>query len=245
MTDMRSRAEATRSGGRARAVLRIATVLAVAGIAAACEKGVTTASIPDDYRQRHPISLSRQAATLEVFVGRTASGLDRRQAEDVSAFGRDFMQTGEGPLVAYLPVGAPAGSVNAGLAGIRGALAGGGAAGRLHIAHYHPEQPGAPAIRLTFAKLKAVTTPVCSYEDSELIPSRLRDHNENKQSYNLGCAYQRNLAAQVADPRDLVRARQDGPIDVERRTAGIQRIRKNEAQELKPGGKTLKSLVTE
>jgi pilus assembly protein CpaD len=77
------------------------------------------------------------------------------------------------------------------------------------------------------------------------VPTRWRENNTNSSPYNFGCSYQKNLAAQVADPRDLVRPRQEGPIDVERRTSGIERIRENQAQELKPGGKSLKSLVTE
>lgn len=228
-----------------RADLRVAAVLLGAGLLAACDRNLTTSTIPEDYRQRHQIALVRGSEVLDVFVGRTARGLDRRQTEDVRGFGRDYMQSGEGPLVAYLPVGAPANEVNAGLASIRSALAGGGAAGRLHIAQYHPEQPGSAPIRLTFAKLKAATNSVCSYETTGVIPTTLREHNANATPYNFGCSYQRNLAAQVADPRDLVRPRQEGPVDVERRTAGIERIRENEAQELKPGGKSLKTIVAE
>jgi pilus assembly protein CpaD len=135
--------------------------------------------------------------------------------------------------------------VQAGLASIRSALAGGGAAGRLHIAHYQPEHAGPAPIRLTYAKLKAATPTPCSYADTDVVPIRLKENNTNAPTYNLGCSYQKNLAAQVADPRDFLRPRQEGPIDVERRTKGIERIRKNESQELKPGGKSLKTLVTE
>jgi pilus assembly protein CpaD len=223
----------------------VAALIIGATLLAACERQIVTSTIPDDYRQRHPIALARANETLEVFVGRNAKGLDHRQAEDVRGFGRDYMQTGEGPLVAYLPVGAPKAHVNAGLAAIRASLASGGAAGRLHIAHYHPEEPGAAAIRLSFAKLKAMSSPVCTYADHDVAPITFRDSNSNSSAYNFGCAYQRNLAAQIADPRDLVRARQEGPIDVERRTTGIDRIRENEAQELKPAGKSLKTLAQE
>ncbi|MGL4441848.1 MAG: CpaD family pilus assembly lipoprotein, partial [Bosea sp. (in: a-proteobacteria)] len=89
------------------------------------------------------------------------------------------------------------------------------------------------------------TTTHCSYMDGDIVPTRFKDSNSNSSPYNFGCSYQKNLAAQIADPRDLVRARQEGPIDVERRTGGIERIRDGEAQELKPGGKSLKTLVGE
>jgi pilus assembly protein CpaD len=232
-----------RSFARTSRVSRLLALTICTGALAACDRHITTSSIPEDYRQRHQIGLVRADETMEIFIGRKA--LDRRQAEDVRAFARDYMQSGEGPLVAYLPVGANGSDVNAGLASIRSSLANGGAAGRLHIAHYHPEVPGVAPIKLSFAKLKAATQSHCSHAEADIVPTRFRDSNANASPYNLGCSYQKNLAAQVADPRDLVRPRQEGPIDVERRTTGIERIRENEAQELKPGGKSLKTLATE
>jgi pilus assembly protein CpaD len=233
------------SGTSARRGIHASILIVTAALVGACDRHMTTATIPDDYRQRHPISLTRANETLEVFTGRNGGKLDRRQTEDVRGFARGYMETGEGPLIAYLPAGANGHEVNQGLAAIRSALAGGGAAGRLHIAHYHPEQHGVAPIRLAYAKLKAGTDTVCNYADGDAIPTRFRDTNANLQPFAFGCAYQKNLAAQVADPRDLVRPRVEGPIDVERRTTGIERIRENEAQELKPGGKSLKTLVTE
>jgi pilus assembly protein CpaD len=224
----------------ATAAARIAVALVGTALLAGCDRRLVTSSIPEDYRQRHQISLTRANTTLDVYIGRSARGLDHRQTEDVRGFARDYMQNGEGPLVAYLPTGVNGRHVSDGLGAIRSALSGGGASGRLQIAHYQPEQAGQGPIKLAFAKLTATTDTHCSY-----IPTRFKDSNSNSSPYNFGCSYQKNLAAQVADPRDLVRSRQEGPIDVERRTTGIERIRENEAQELKPGGKSLKSLVGE
>jgi pilus assembly protein CpaD len=212
---------------------------------AACDRDIVTSSVPEDYRQRHPILLTRGNETLDIFTGRIAGALDHRQAEDVRGFARLYMQQGEGPLVAYLPAGGNPREVNAALAAIRSALGGGGAAGRLHIAQYHPEPGQAAPIRLAFARLVAKTPEACSYEDHEINPTDWRVNNRNAPPRNFGCSYQQNLAAQIADPRDLARPRQEGPIDVERRTSGIERIRENDAQELKPGGKSLKTLASE
>jgi pilus assembly protein CpaD len=225
--------------------LAATAVLASASLLGACDRQLVTSSIPEDYRHRHAIMLTRANETIEIFTGRTGGKLDHRQAEDVRGFARDYMQHGEGPIVAYLPSGGNSHEINAGLSGIRAALAGGGAAGRLHIAHYTPEGAGSAPIKLAYARLKAGTQTHCSYSDSYALPSTYRESNSNSSAYNFGCSYQKNLAAQVADPRDLVKPRQEGPIDVERRTTGIERIRENEAQELKPGGKSLKTLVTE
>jgi pilus assembly protein CpaD len=233
------------ANNRVRRTIGASVVMSAAALLGACERHMTTSTIPDDYRQRHPIALTRGNETLDVFTGRNGGQLDRRQLEDVRAFGREYMQSGEGPLIAYLPAGTNSHEVNAGLASIRSALAGGGAAGRLNIAQYHPDQQGVAPIKLAFARLKAGTDTQCNYADGDAIPSTFRASNSNQQPFAFGCSYQKNLAAQIADPRDLVRPRQEGPIDVERRTTGIERIRENEAQELKPGGKSLKTLVTE
>jgi pilus assembly protein CpaD len=202
-----------------------------------------TSSIPADYRQRHPIALVQANDTLDVFVGRASSGLDHRQREDVQQFAREYMQNGQGPLIAYLPTGGQTPGVNSGLTSIRQTLAGGGASGRLQIAHYTPAPGTAAPIKLAFAKLTAQTASQCGYEGDEIVPTRLSSNSANQSAYNFGCTYQKNLAAQIADPRDLVRPRQEGPVDVTKRLAGIDRIRKDTSNELRPAGTSLKDNV--
>jgi pilus assembly protein CpaD len=202
-----------------------------------------TSSIPADYRQRHPIALVQANDTLDVFVGRASSGLDHRQREDVQQFAREYMQNGQGPLIAYLPAGGNTPGVNTGLNSIRQTLAGGGASGRLQIAHYTPAPGAASPIKLVFAKLTAQTASQCGYEGDEIVPTRLSANSTNQSAYNFGCTYQKNLAAQIADPRDLVRPRQEGPVDVTKRLAGIERIRKDTGNDLKPSGTSLKDNV--
>jgi pilus assembly protein CpaD len=68
-------------------------------------------------------------------------------------------------------------------------------------------------------------------------------NSSNQSAYNFGCTYQKNLAAQIADPRDLVRPRQEGPVDVTKRLAGIDRIRKETSNELRPSGTSLRDNV--
>ncbi len=224
--------------------LAIGAAAAASLLLAACDRNVVTSSINEDYRERHPIVLTRANETMEIFTGRNGGRLDRRQAEDVRAFGQLYMEHGEGPLVAYLPSGGGQ-NVNAGLSAIRASLAGGGASGRLQIAHYQAQAGEVSPIKLAFARLKATTPEKCGYDSHDITPTSWRQSNLNAPPHNLGCSYQRNLAAQIADPRDLVRPRQEGPVDVERRTTGIERIRDNDAQELKPGGKSLKTMVAE
>jgi pilus assembly protein CpaD len=229
------------SGPAGRTVTLCAAALFLSGCMGSKD---VTSSIPADYRQRHPIVLTHANETLDVFVG-NVSGLDLRQKEDIRSFARDYMTNGQGPLIAYLPADSQTAGTNSGLKGIRQTLAGGGASGRLQIAHYHAGPGQAAPIKLAFARLKAETPSPCGYEHDEIVPSRFSANAANPQANNFGCTFQRNLAAQVADPRDLVRPRQEGPIDVDKRLAGIERNREADQRRIEPGGNTIKKLVQE
>jgi pilus assembly protein CpaD len=223
----------------------IGLVVVFGTLAGACSRQADiTGSVPMDYRQRHPIVLTQGNETLDIFVG-SGKGLDHRQLEDIKGFARDYMQTGQGPLIAYLPSGGHSGAVNHGLSGIRQALSGGGASGRLQIAHYHAEGGLAAPIKLAFAKLKADVPNRCGYDSQGISASGFRSNVANDSPHNFGCTYQRNLAAQIADPRDLVTPRREGPIDLDRRLAGIERLREGDTNDQKLDGKTLKQINTQ
>ncbi len=232
---------APKPGVVGRGLLLCVAALALTGCSG---RGDTTSSIPADYRQRHPIVLTHANETLDVFTG-SVGGLDLRQKEDIRQFAQDYMANGQGPLIAYLPAGGSTAGTNAGLTGIRQTLAGGGASGRLQIAHYQAQGGHAAPIKLAFAKLQASTPSPCGYEHDEIVPSRLAANQVNRQTNNFGCTYQRNLAAQIADPRDLLRPRQEGSIDVDKRLAGIERIRESDQKRLEPSGNTIKKLISE
>ncbi|NND50213.1 MAG: CpaD family pilus assembly lipoprotein, partial [Rhizobiales bacterium] len=59
-------------------------------------------------------------------------------------------------------------------------------------------------------------------------PRNIAHEPYNKPYANFGCATQNNLAAIVSDPRDLVRARQMGPGDAERRFEVFDQYRRGE-----------------
>jgi pilus assembly protein CpaD len=231
-------------GGAARRALSFGAVAVLAFAAAGClASNDITSGIPHDYRQRHAIGLVHANETLEVFVNAHQSRLDPRSVEDVRQFGRDYMLNGQGPLIAYLPSDGNPAAVQNGLSGIRQALSGGGASGRLQIAHYRSNAGPVAPIKLAYAKLKAETATRCGYDNEEIVPSRLKINSGNYSSFNFGCSYQKNLAAQIADPRDLVRPRQEGPVDADKRLAGLERIREGGQNELRPGGTSIKQIV--
>jgi pilus assembly protein CpaD len=53
-------------------------------------------------------------------------------------------------------------------------------------------------------------------------PDDMLQTSENKHWANFGCSYQNNLAAQVANPNDLVGPRRPTEIDAENRSVAIE-----------------------
>jgi len=114
---------------------------------------------------------------------------------------------------------------------IRSVLMAGGVPGRgITMYHYHPVDPQTLApIKLNYTRIAATAGP-CGLWPEDLGPSiDSPGYNENKPYYNFGCATQRNLAAMVDNPSDLVQPRAETPAYTMRRTEGFEKYRKGEA----------------
>lgn len=83
----------------------------------------------------------------------------------------------------------------------------------------------ASPLRLSFQRMQAKVADKCGLWPRDLGVSDVRADWSNEPTWNLGCATQATLAAQVADPIDLVRGRPEGRIDSVRRTQDIGQLR--------------------
>jgi len=83
-------------------------------------------------------------------------------------------------------------------------------------------------MRLHYPKVLAEAGP-CGLWPYDLGPALDREHFENREYYNFGCAYQRNLAAMVDSPTDLVQPRGEVPSYTARRTTVLEKYRKGES----------------
>jgi pilus assembly protein CpaD len=188
-----------------------------------------TASVPDDYRLRHPIVVQESNQTINVFVGGTRGGLSASQRADVIGLARVWVSEGTGAIVADVPVDTPnAQAAASAYQEARALLAAGGVPARaITLRHYHPDDPRTLAtIRLSYPRMVAVAGP-CGLWPENLGPSVLNpDYFENKQYSNFGCAYQRNMAAMIDNPSDLVQPRSETPAYTARRTEGFDKYRK-------------------
>ncbi len=205
-------------------------VLVAGALLGACaNKGdLASSRAPVDVRERHPIVLRDAPRSLDVFVGRSGGALDARQAEDVADFAQEYRRSGKGGLVAQVPTGTRREmAAHDTLNGIRSALARGGVPGNALSVRTYPVADAnlASPIRLTFASLQAGLPHDCGQWPSDTGVSSFKDDMSNEPYWNFGCSAQATLAAQVADPIDLVRSRSEGRPDIAKRMGAIAKIR--------------------
>jgi pilus assembly protein CpaD len=192
---------------------------------------VVTASVPDDYRLRHPIAVEETNHSIVIFVGHARGGLSASQRADVMGLARTWVREGTGAIVADVPVDtANARAAASAFQEIQAVLAAGGVpAHGITLHHYHPNDPQTlPTIRLSYPKISAVAGP-CGLWPADIGPSVLDPgYNQNKQYYNFGCANQRNLAAMIDNPADLEQPRSETAAYTARRSEAFEKYRKGE-----------------
>jgi pilus assembly protein CpaD len=211
--------------------LTVALVGLAAALGACTHTGdvATTAGIPDDYNMRHPIAIEEANKSIVVLVGRGRGGLSSSQRADVIGLAQGWVQEGTGVITADVPVNTPnARSAADSFREVQALLAASGVPARGLVVHnYHPDDPRVmAAIRLSYPKLAAVAGP-CGLWPDDIGPSiKNKSYFENKQYYNFGCASQRNMAAMIDNPSDLVQPRPETPPYTIRRSEGFEKYRK-------------------
>ena len=188
-----------------------------------------TASVPNDYRQRHPIAIQEAEHSVVIFVGHGRGGLSASERSDVVGLAQNWLHEGTGTIVADVPVN----TSNAAAAAdafreINALLVAAGVPPRgISVHRYHPDDPRQMAtIRLNYPNMTAVAGP-CGLWPEDLGPSiSNKSYIENKSYYNFGCAYQRNMAAMIDNPADLVQPRPETPAYTMRRTEAFEKYRK-------------------
>ncbi|GAA4171111.1 pilus assembly protein CpaD [Shinella granuli] len=208
-----------------RAVLAATLVLSatlLAGCGARPDRSAT-ASIPDDYRTRHPIVLSETAQTMDIPVAIGDRALTMAMRDNIRGFAADHAAKSRSAVQIMLPRGsANAATANNLRKDIRTTLTVAGVKrDQLIETSYDASGYGANApIRLAFFAITAQTGP-CGQWPEDLVVNTM----ENRNYHNFGCASQANLAAQIANPMDLVQPRGMTEIDAARRSNVIDDYR--------------------
>ncbi|MCX7308099.1 MAG: CpaD family pilus assembly protein [Afipia sp.] len=213
--------------------LRVAIALLVASVVlAACQTTsdtITTGSVNNDYRQRHPIVIQEANRTTEVFVGTARGGLTASQRADIMGLAQAWLREGTGGIVIDMPIKTPNARVaNDSLREIQALLNAAGVPPRgIKTRSYQPSDPRLFAtIRVNYPRIIADAGP-CGLWPEDLGPSvNNKGYLENRPYHNLGCSTQRNLAAMVDNPADLVQPRAETAAYAARRNAAFEKYRK-------------------
>jgi len=219
--------------GRAAVVLRVAIVVGYGLLVCGCNTDQQIAGVPDvppDYRMRHPITITEAERTLQVFIGANRSALTAVQRAEVLAFAQTWKSEATGGVVIDLPTGTSNEHASAdALREIQSILAATGVPPNSMLMRTY--QAGArtlATVRITYPKITAQAGP-CGVWPQDVGPSFNREYFENQQYWNFGCANQRNLAAMVENPADLVQPRQETPAYTMRRTMVVDKYRQGQS----------------
>lgn len=214
---------------RRKPLAMVAVTALTIGFAGCSRHADVTGSIQPspDYRERHPIVIADAPQTLSVYPVRGAGGLDLRQADDLRVFAADFRLNGRGIVTLAVPQNGRAAAEL--LPSVRQALVRSGVPARLiSVAAYHPDgETGAAPLRLSFTKLQAKVDSLCGQWWTDFNGAATSATFTNQSPPNFGCAYQTSIAAQVANPVDLERPRQETDIDVPRRAKDVDTLRQH------------------
>jgi len=209
------------NGARHPVTQALVAVLVASTLLAGCARRdhIQVGSVPDDYRTNHPIVVGDKEQVVDIPVGQS----DFRTTTTQKVLLEGFLAGYEPRSTNVVTITAPVGSINqaaaTNVASELAELAVRNGVGRANILlqNYRVGDPSVSApIRVAYTAVRASTGP-CG-----LWPKDVLDTTENKHYANFGCAYQNNLAAQIAEPADLLGPRKMTEIDPENRDSAIR-----------------------
>ena len=216
-----------------RMAVTLASLLAVAaatGCASYDRSHFIVGSVPDDYRTRHPIVVSDSEVTEDIVVSPNTRALSYRDRAVVSSFASRFKQSGAAHMAILVPSGSANEHAARRLSRDAAALLVSAGVPRSGISFQHYAAGGhgnSATLRLAYTGIKAEVASQCGDWNEDVLAT-----GENRNYANFGCATQKNLAAMVANPSDLLGPRGESEIDATRRTNVINTWREEGPGEL-------------
>jgi pilus assembly protein CpaD len=194
------------------------TMVALAALCLAGCQGANLTNGPNesfDPNARFPASVEPQMMTLRLPY--TGGSLDLNESAQIERFAADYLDHGSGAIA----VSAPNRFRDAPNAFAERLVELGVPQERILIGN-QDESGANDTVKLTYIRYVA-STPRCGDWSTDLAFTL-----DNKVPSNFGCATQHNVAAAVADPRDLVSPRPTTPDDAQRRLQVLDKYRKGE-----------------
>ena len=165
--------------------------------------------------------MQAEQAPDEIRLGQHPDGLSDHQRAALVDYARGYIEAGGEQVVIRMPAGG--GEAAARMAqGAKAALEAAGLSEReIALDVYTADKPDAP-IRLVYERWRAKPI-VCGQSWTTLTNTR-----DNQTQSNFGCAFTANMAAQIADPRDINGPRTMDASDAGRRATVLDKYRKGE-----------------
>jgi len=188
---------------------------------------ISAGSVVLDPTQRHPIMVSEQPHRMSVRVARGDRGLSPAQRAAVIDFLNRSKASdgGNSKLVIAVPSGSPneIAAMNA-VADIRPILGDAGfSESAVSIEPYYADGNPQPPLRISYIRYVA-EGPTCGKW-----PTNVAETSRNLNYEDFGCAQQKNLAAMVANPADLLGPRTMTPANADRRDTTYNKYVKGES----------------
>ena len=199
-------------------LLTIAAIALLSGCANAKRDSITVGAVPDDYRTNHPIVIGEKEEVLDLPVGAGDRGMTRPQRASLEGFLANYDRSAAPVLKIMAPAGAANDIAAAEAAHDFAAIArkNGVPQSRIMLMSYQASsvETAAP-VRVSYTAMRAQTGKCGRW------PADLLETSENKHYANFGCSYQNNIAAQIANPADLLGPRKQTEIDAANRNVII------------------------
>lgn len=213
----------------AMALRALAIVGLTTSLAGCYTQRVAQDNYPEDYRDRHPISVKEREHTVEIFVGRNRGGLTPSQRADVLSFAQRWRHESTSGIIVDVPKGGPTNRAAAdSMREVQSIFAASGVPrNAVFVRGYKAEGDSLASIKINYTKLAAEAGP-CGLWPHDLGPSFDATYMENRAYWNFGCANQRNLASMVDNPADLVQPRGESPAYTGRRSVAMDKYHKGD-----------------
>jgi pilus assembly protein CpaD len=196
-------------------VLAVGSIL-VAGSCSAANDGST---ISEDGARNHPIAVEPSYRDLKVQYAGGADGLSAEEAAKFDAFVADYRVHGNGSLGISVPSGAGSRATIT-FFGERAAASG---ISRDKILVTTREAGNSDTrVDVSYIAYTAHTQSCGDWSENEAFTL------DNHTSANFGCSIQHNIAAMVADPRDLLGPGAMGPVSTNRRATVLDHYERGE-----------------